>query len=326
MAKITISNLNPGTPPPLTGAEIVPLVRNGITVNATLAELPVSDLAAPKSNPTFTGSVVVPTPTASNQATTKGYVDSALASVGVKTQATITGNYTILGTDENIFVNTASAITVSIPNALPLGKAFNIIRLIAGGAITVDTVGAETINGSATFSFVASGQYTAVEFKKATATDYIWGRQGGDWYGNSEAVVNTNGVTGKTTKGQWTPILNNTVATYYDVLLDRPLLRDEVPKIVVRSKVDGNTVPVEIAGVPSLNISNFVSQYIDVGNSSNSRPAPIRIAKITAGQIRVLLARNPVGVDESILQGRTWAQVVSASDGYDAWALVIAQI
>ena len=93
----------------------------------------------------------------------------------IRTQATITGNYTILSTDENIFVNTASAITISIPDALPLGKTFNIFRLITGGNITVDTVGAETINGAATYTFYGSSVSTQISFKKSTGADYISG-------------------------------------------------------------------------------------------------------------------------------------------------------
>jgi hypothetical protein len=143
--------------------------------------------------------------------------------------------------------------------------------------------------------------------------------QGGDqWYGNSEAVVNTNGVTGKTTKGQWTPILANTASTYYDITLDRPLLRDEVPKIVLRSKVDGNTVPLDQSSCQSLGIPSIGPMF---DPTSGANLVGMSIQKINAGQVRVRI-NGLLGTNPSFTY-RTWAQVVSASDGYDAWALVI---
>ena len=116
--------------------------------------------------------IVTEAPTDGQQYGRQSSAWTAIVNPAAKTQATITGNYTILSTDENIFVNTASAITISIPDALPLGKEFNIFRLIAGANITVDTVGSETINGAATYTFYGSAIATQVSFKKSASTDY----------------------------------------------------------------------------------------------------------------------------------------------------------
>lgn len=73
-------------------------------------------LLAPKADPVFTGSVIVPTPTGSNEATTKGYVDS-LVGIGVAWVAPVTdivavlpvagppalGTRYILSTDNHIY-------------------------------------------------------------------------------------------------------------------------------------------------------------------------------------------------------------------------------
>lgn len=78
----------------------------------------------------------------------------------------ITADYAILDTDgyQVIFVNPASrAITVTLPTlADNLGRVITIKVITAGGAVTLDGEGAETIDGATTFVMQSSGDHCAV--------------------------------------------------------------------------------------------------------------------------------------------------------------------
>ena len=96
---------------------------------------------------------------------------------------TVTGTYTALSTDEVILCNSASAMTVNIPQSSTVGsstftKRYLIIN-INTGVVTLDPYSTETINGSTTK--LISTQYSGTEIFT----------NGSNWFGQSEATVST---------------------------------------------------------------------------------------------------------------------------------------
>lgn len=82
---------------------------------------------------------------------------SRLIQIGYKE---ITGNYTVTANDRTIIVNTASAVTITLPEGLPIGSDIDIMRLVAStNAVTVARSGSETIEGGT--SFVTHGAYAS---------------------------------------------------------------------------------------------------------------------------------------------------------------------
>lgn len=105
---------------------------------------------------------------------------------------TITSNTTIGLLDHLVLIDTANAVTITIPEGCPIGHEIKITRLVAStNAVTVARSGTETIEGGATFithgSTVASTlNNSEVVLKKISATS--WQFVGGEIIGS-----NTNG-------------------------------------------------------------------------------------------------------------------------------------
>lgn len=114
-----------------------------------------------------------------------------LVQIGLKE---ITGNYTVTADDHTIIVNTASAVTITIPDGFTLGFDLCISRSLAStNAVTVAMLGDETIEGAATFvthgAFAASTLNDAdVVLRKKAAADWrfvggvIAGSTATGWY------------------------------------------------------------------------------------------------------------------------------------------------
>jgi hypothetical protein len=81
------------------------------------------DLKAPLANPTFTGTVTVPTPSGNTDAVTKGYADTALALKAPLASPTFTGVVTVPTPSNNTDATTKnyvdSALSVKSPLASP---------------------------------------------------------------------------------------------------------------------------------------------------------------------------------------------------------------
>jgi len=113
--------------------------------------------------------------------TTVGDLDSIENIMEISNGITVvTGNYTILGTDKKIVVNTASAISLTITEGLSLYKDIEIQRIVAStNAITLLRSGSETIDGAT--SFITHGALTAstlnpevVRITKTSSTTWKW--------------------------------------------------------------------------------------------------------------------------------------------------------
>lgn len=86
-----------------------------------------------------------------------------LVQIGLKE---ITGNYTVTADDHTIIVNTASAVTITIPDGFTLGFDLCISRSLAStNAVTVAMLGDETIEGAV--SFVTHGAKVTSEIDPA---------------------------------------------------------------------------------------------------------------------------------------------------------------
>lgn len=75
-------------------------------------------------------------------------------------QKTVTGNIT-LTTEDLILANTSSnSITVTLPKSGGAGKEFIVFKTHASNTVTINPVGADTINGGASLTITASyGSY-----------------------------------------------------------------------------------------------------------------------------------------------------------------------
>lgn len=71
------------------------------------------------------------------------------------------GNYTAVLNDANSIINFSVAATLSLTAAATLGNGWACFAYAAGGAVTVDPNGAETINGAASFT-VAQGNMALI--------------------------------------------------------------------------------------------------------------------------------------------------------------------
>lgn len=141
---------------------------------------------------------------------------------------------------------------------------------------------------------------------------------------NTETAVNTNGAATKTKIGiDGAPILANTVATYYDMTLPRALLPNETLDVQLRSKIDGNWFPLDLASVPSRNIKRlrYDDGYTYLGNLSRVIGG-ISASKVAAGQVRIQFEAACIDYTGSNV---SWATMLSASDCFNAWRVRIGQ-
>ena len=141
---------------------------------------------------------------------------------------------------------------------------------------------------------------------------------------NSESTANTNGVVSKTKLGiDGTPILANTAVTYYDCTLPRSMLPNETIAIEVHSKKNNNWIDAGIAGIDSLFICNLADRII---NTSHEYRSGFSISQPTAGQIRVRVSttiRGSTVFDGGTVSDISWATMLAAADGYNAWRIHI---
>lgn len=139
---------------------------------------------------------------------------------------------------------------------------------------------------------------------------------------NTQTAINTNDTTSFGYGPDGAPILANTAVTYYDVIFKHIFSPGDMPHLELRSKIDGSWVRAETAEVPSLGaavwrdvawINNFI---YDLG---------VSCAKVSANKVRVYFMSRPgYGATTPYTWGGnsnalTWAQVVSAADGFDRW-------
>lgn len=110
---------------PKTGGGII-VDSDGVSVDA--ATMPMPDDAAPTDNPTFTGSVTVPDPTADTDATNKEYVDGAIAAAvknvkvptaGTGLEQTAEGAFNVKAKAAGGIIVNAEGVSVD-PETLPL--------------------------------------------------------------------------------------------------------------------------------------------------------------------------------------------------------------
>ncbi len=120
---------------------------------------------------------------------------------------TITSNTTIGLLDHLVLIDTANAVTITIPEGCPIGHEIKITRLVAStNAVKVARSGTETIEGGATFithgSTVASTlNNSEVVLKKISATS--WQFVGGE-------------ISGSNANGFYVKYANGTMEQWFD--------------------------------------------------------------------------------------------------------------
>jgi hypothetical protein len=123
----------------------------------------VTDLAAkaPTANPTFTGTVTVPTPVNATDAATKAYVDTAAQGLSAKasTAAVATGNVSLTGTQTIDGVALAAGQRVLLTGQTTASQ--NGIWLVSSGAWTRPSDFATGANEVGTYVFVEGGTSNA---------------------------------------------------------------------------------------------------------------------------------------------------------------------
>lgn len=178
--------------------------------------------------------------------------------------------------------------------------------------------------GVATLTYRFSARFTCAQF---SVNSTFVGVNEPFYLSNSETAINTNGVVGKTKLGiDGSPLLANTATTYFDMTLPRALLSNETPIIQLRSKINGAWVNAADAGVSSLYLPHINQSFFYTGNIYQRG---ITLLNITSGVIRVLFTAGPSSSPADWNSGteviRTWASIIAAADGYDAWRVRIGQ-
>jgi hypothetical protein len=150
------------------------IVDGDINAAAAIAQSKISGLTtdlglkAPLASPTFTGTVTVPTPTNSTDATTKAYVDSVTEGLHIHESAVA-----------------ATTANVNLANALENGDVLDGITLATGNRILVKNQTTQSENGI--YVVQASGQPTrAADFDTASEVD------GGDFIFVYSGTVNAS--------------------------------------------------------------------------------------------------------------------------------------
>lgn len=179
---------------------------------------------------------------------------SRLIQIGYKE---ITGNYTVTSNDRSIIVNTASAVTITLPEGLPIGFDIDIMRLVAStNAVTVARTGSDTVEGGATF--ITHGAFTAstlndqrVSIQKKSSTS--WKFVSGEISGSSSNQKYTKFASGRAKIFGWDFIVGNgTTANVKDVELPFALsITDKLHQTIIGLK-DGSD-PTSITDVIGAN-------------------------------------------------------------------------
>jgi len=92
----------------------------------------------------------------------------------------VTASTTIAVTTKIVLVNTASAITLTIPEGLPIGHEIVIQRIVTGADITVSRSGSETIIGGTSATIQANNAFVGTTvYRKTSATAWQSGAEVG---------------------------------------------------------------------------------------------------------------------------------------------------
>ena len=138
------------------------------------------DLKAPLANPTFTGTVVAPTPSLDSNSTTVATTEFVQKSaLGVSTK---TNDYTLVLTDAGKLIdfNSASNRTLTIPSnlsvAFPIGTQIVIARY-GTGTVTI-AISSDTLRSASSYTKIATQYGAATLVKRAETEWYLFGDLG----------------------------------------------------------------------------------------------------------------------------------------------------
>ena len=146
--------------------------------------------------------------------------------------------------------------------------------------------------------------------------------QAGEFAFNTQAAINTNDTSSFGHGEDGTPILANTVATYYDVEFDSEITSKSRFVLEVHSVLDNGWIPPEQAFVPSL-LASLGSQIVTATSGPHYRRKGMQLSRVTTGLVRVYFFYNCAAsstlTSTSAYVDVTWAQVIAAVDGFDRW-------
>lgn len=140
---------------------------------------------------------------------------------------------------------------------------------------------------------------------------------------NTQASPNTHDTTSYGHGPGGAPILANTSVTYHDVKFIRPIQPTDAITLEVRRVSDGTWVHLDQTAISSLHITTIGPEGY-VNNSGNRYNSGVLVSGSAAGNgVRVLWMASAAFSGSSwsgaAVQGRSWASVIAAADGYDRW-------
>lgn len=110
-----------------------------------------------------------------NTANSAFYVDTGsawLTPLTVATPVIVTSNYTIGSTDRYVFVNSAAATSITLPDATAVSGVPIVIKNIGAGFPTIGTVLGQTIDGQS--SITINVQYASLNLIAVSGAWYLW--------------------------------------------------------------------------------------------------------------------------------------------------------
>lgn len=116
-----------------------------------------------------------------------------IVEVSVGNQVVVTGDYTLKHGEKRVIVNTANAVTITIPTTFELYDKIEISRIVAStNAVTLARSGSETINGATTF--VTHGATVSSVLNNNTVKITKTASAAWTWTGGTISGSNANGV------------------------------------------------------------------------------------------------------------------------------------
>lgn len=250
--------------------------------------------------------------------------------------------------------NTGSEVRISLPPGLTTDAAIPTIQVV--GFVDNSETGAVTLYSLAEpgVNYLTIGKQSSVQagLNKAIGTNFnntstfsivfevtiaqwnnsinLVGVNEPLYLSNTETGVSTNGVIAKSYYGiEGSPIRaigSGAALVTDDITIPRSVLPNETSKLQLRSKVDGNWIDAIDCSVPSLLISSLSGQQAQTASGSNTTRSGASLAKINAGQVRILwnvIAQLASASDGGAIVSRYWSGVTAAADGYDRWRVRI---
>ena len=264
------------------------------------------DLKAPLASPTFTGTVIVPTPSVSSGAATKGYVDAIKQALDIKDSVRVASTVNINVATALVNASTIDGVVVATSDRVLLknqsSASENGIYVVAASGAALRATDADNSSKVTTGMYVFVSQGTASSgtgFVLTTADPIVLGTTNLSFTAFSGAgqVIAGNGLS------ESGNILSINTAVTADISTSQTFTNKSISGGQITSAVANATLAANVT-----TNANLTGDVTSVGNATTLTNAPV-IAKVLTGYVS---GAGTVAATDSILQA------IQKVDGNDA--------